>query len=86
MKDLCIEFNILQSFSKKRYPYDNSCIESFHASIKKEEIYLNTYKNFDEAKIAIFRYIEGWYNNRRLHSALNYKTPNEVEFLATNIA
>lgn len=86
MKDLCIEFNILQSFSKKGCPYDNACIESFHASIKKEEIYLNTYKDFEEAKIAIFRYIEGWYNNKRLHSAINYKTPNEVELLAKNVA
>ena len=35
MRDLCTEFNILQSFSKKGCPYDNACIESFHASIKK---------------------------------------------------
>ena len=37
LKDLCKEFSIVQSFSKKGCPYDNACIESFHSSIKKEE-------------------------------------------------
>ena len=36
LKELCKEFNIIQSFSKKGCPYDNACIESFHSSIKKE--------------------------------------------------
>lgn len=36
LKELCKEFNIIQSFSKKCCPYDNACIESFHSSIKKE--------------------------------------------------
>ena len=59
LKELCKEFNIIQSFSKKGCPYDNACIESFHSSIKKEEIYRNTYRTFEEANIAIFKYIEG---------------------------
>ncbi|MBU5314983.1 DDE-type integrase/transposase/recombinase [Clostridium bornimense] len=59
LKDLCKEFSIVQSFSKKGCPYDNACIESFHSSIKKEEVYRNTYRTFEEAKIAIFKYIEG---------------------------
>ncbi|QAS61423.1 hypothetical protein EI377_12155 [Clostridium septicum] len=46
LKELCKEFNITQSFSKKDCPYDNACIESFHSSIKKEEIYRNTYYTF----------------------------------------
>ena len=37
LKDLCKEFSIVQSFSKKGCPYDNACIESFHSSIKKED-------------------------------------------------
>ena len=65
LKELCKEFNIIQSFSKKGCPYDNACIESFHFSIKKEEIYRNTYRTFEEANIAIFKYIEGWYNRKR---------------------
>ncbi|WP_294174656.1 IS3 family transposase [uncultured Clostridium sp.] len=82
LKELCKEFNIIQSFSKKGCPYDNACIESFHSSIKKEEIYRNTYRTFEEANIAIFKYIEGWYNRKRLHSSINYMTPDQCELLA----
>jgi len=86
LKNLCKEFNIIQSFSKKGCPYDNACIESFHSSIKKEEIYRNTYRTFEEANIAIFKYIEGWYNRKRLHSAINYMTPDQCELLARSVA
>lgn len=82
LKKLCKKFNITQSFSKKGCPYDNACIESFHSSIKKEEIYRNTYRTFEEANIAIFKYIEGWYNRKRLHSSINYMTPDQCELLA----
>ena len=71
MKNLCEKLNIIQSSSKKGCPYDNSCIESFHASLKKEEVYTTTYKDFKEAQLAIFSYIEGWYNRKRIHSAIN---------------
>lgn len=74
------------SFSRKGNPYDNACIESFHAVMKKEEIYLNTYKDFKEAKSAIFEYIESWYNRKRIHSALGYKTPQQMEDEAIHAA
>ncbi|SFB44313.1 Integrase core domain-containing protein [Clostridium frigidicarnis] len=86
LKELCKDFNITQSFSKKVCPYDNAYIESFHSSLKKEEIYRNTYRTFEEANLAIFKYIEGWYNRKRLHSALNYMTPNQCELLARSAA
>ena len=86
MKDLCKESTIKQSFSKKGCPYDNACIEAFHAVIKKEEIYRTAYTTFEEARIAIFRYVEGWYNRRRIHSAINYMTPDQCEILARNVA
>ena len=86
LKDVCNEFNIIQSFSKKGCPYDNACIESFHSSIKKEEVYRNTYRTFEEANLAIFKYIEGWYNRKRLHSSINYMTPDQCELLARSIA
>ena len=85
LKQLCKEFNITQSFSKKGCPYDNACIESFHSSIKKEEIYRTTYRTFEEANIAIFKYIEGWYNRKRLHSSINYMTPDQCELLARSV-
>ena len=83
---LCKEFNIIPSFSKKGCPYDNACIESFHSSIKKEEIYRNTYRTFEEANMAVFKYIESWYNRKRLHSSINYMTPDQCELLARSAA
>lgn len=67
------------SFSRKGNPYDNACIESFHSVLKKEEIYLHTYNDSSEARKAIFEYIESWYNRKRIHSAINYMTPQQKE-------
>ena len=69
---------IHHSFSRKGCPYDNSCIESFHSVLKKEEVYRRVYKDSDDAYNSIFEYIESWYNHRRAHSSLGYKTPNAV--------
>ena len=66
------------SYSRKGCPYDNSCIESFHLILKKEEVNLKKYKDFKDAYNAIFEYIEAWYNRERIHSCLNYRTPDEV--------
>ena len=68
---------ILHSFSRKGNPYDNACIESFHSVLKKEEVYLHTYRDSKEARRAIFEYIEGWYNRKRIHSAIGYMTPQQ---------
>ena len=73
------EKGMLHSFSRKGNPYDNACIESFHSVLKKEEIYLHTYQDFKEANRAIFEYIESWYNRKRIHSAINYMTPQQKE-------
>ncbi|SQC06450.1 transposase IS3/IS911 family protein [Clostridium perfringens] len=54
------EFNIIQSFSQKGCPYDNACIESFHAVLKKEEVYRNTYEKYEDAKKSIFQYMESF--------------------------
>ena len=47
--------------------------------LKKEEVYTTTYYTFEEAKSALFEYIESFYNRKRRHSALDYKTPQQVE-------
>ena len=47
-------------------------MESFHSVLKKEEIYLHTYQDSKEARGAVFEYIEGWYNRKRIHSAIGY--------------
>ncbi|MCD2257531.1 IS3 family transposase, partial [Lactobacillus sp. CC-MHH1034] len=77
------ELNIQHSFSRKGCPYDNAGIESFHASIKKEEVYpAKLYEDFEVAHRAIFQYIEGFYNRNRIHSSIDYLTPEQMENLA----
>lgn len=71
------KLEIKHSYSKKGYPYDNASMESFNAILKKEEVNVNNYETFNEAKLAIFEFIESWYNNQRIHSTIGYITPNE---------
>ncbi|WGS66085.1 IS3 family transposase [Marinitoga aeolica] len=42
-------------------------------------MWVNNYKTFEEAKIKIFEYIESFYNRKRIHSSINYMTPQEKE-------
>ena len=81
------EINVYHSYSKKGCPYNNASMESFNAILKKEEVNVNNYETFNEAKLAIFEFIESWYNNQRIHSTLNYITPNEkYKNYITNLA
>ena len=75
--------NIKISMDGKGRATDNICIERFWRSIKYEEIYLNEYKNIKSLKKAIEKYMN-IYNQKRLHSAIGYKTPNEVYYQAIN--
>jgi putative transposase len=59
--------------------YDNAVCETFHATIKKEKIYRQSWPTRAQARAAIFEYIEGWYNPRRRHSTLAYLSPIEFE-------
>lgn len=79
VEDYLKELNLRHSYSKKGYPYDNASMESFNAILKKEEVNLHEYETFEETKLAIFEFIEGWYNRKRIHSSINYKVPNEIE-------
>jgi putative transposase len=72
------ENGITQSFSKVRNPYDNSVAESFFSSLKREELYRRKIKSEYELKQIICEYID-FYNNRRPHATINYKTPNQYE-------
>jgi putative transposase len=73
------ESGIMASMGSKGDAYDNAAAESFMATIKTELIYRNRFKTKDEARLAVFRYIEGFYNPVRRHSALGYKSPAEYE-------
>lgn len=72
------EKEIQHSYSKKGCPYDNACIESFHAVLKKEEVNLKTYIDSHDAYQSLFEYIESWYNRKRIHSSIDYLTPSEA--------
>ncbi len=67
------------SMSRKGNCWDNACIESWHSLLKKECVYLRRFQTRAEATQALFEYIEIFYNRQRLHSALAYRTPAEVE-------
>jgi len=58
---------------------DNACIESYHALLKKECVYRNTFIDYKHAQVVLFQYIEGFYNRKRIHSSINYMTPDKYE-------
>ncbi|CVI69782.1 Integrase core domain protein [Clostridiales bacterium CHKCI001] len=70
---------IIHSYSKKAYPWDNACIESFHALLKRE--WINRFKicNDTHAYQLIFEYIETFYNTVRIHSHCGYWSPDQYE-------
>jgi len=77
--DILEENKVGISMSKKGDPYDNACIESFHATIKKDLIYRRRFKTKEEAINAINYYISSFYNTRRKHSTLGNLSPAEFE-------
>jgi transposase InsO family protein len=60
--------------------YDNAPMESFFGTLKSERVHHCTYRTRNEARTDLFFYIEGFYNRRRLHSALGYVSPQAYEF------
>lgn len=78
-REVIKQLNMTHSFSYKGSPYDNACIESFHAILKKEEVNHVQYIDEKSARMALFQYIEGWYNRKRIHGSIGYKTPQEME-------
>jgi len=77
--DILKKHDMKISMDGKGRATDNICIERFWRSIKYEEIYLNEYKNIQVLRKSIEKYMIK-YNARRLHSTIEYKTPNEVYF------
>lgn len=69
----------INSYSKKAYPWDNACIESFHALLKREWINRFRILDYHHAYKLIFEYIETFYNTVRIHSHCGYLSPNEYE-------
>lgn len=73
---------IIASMSRKGNCWDNAHCESFFHSLKTELVYRTHFKTRQEAKQAIFEWIECWYNSERRHSSLGYMAPNKYEKLA----
>jgi putative transposase len=59
--------------------YDNAMAESFFATIEKELLAHRTFRTRDDARRAIFGYIEGFYNRTRRHSSIGYLSPEEFD-------
>ena len=70
---------IAQSMGSKGDCYDNAVCESFHATLEKELLRSRSFKTRQEAKTAIFDWIEAWYNPARRHSRLGYLSPDQYE-------
>lgn len=71
------------SMSRTGDCYDNAVQESFWGTLKTELVYLNDFKTHDEARAAIFDYIEVFYNRQRLHSSIGYMSPEQFEATLT---
>ncbi len=69
------------SIDRTRVCWDNSLAESFFAALKNERVYRTVYATKSQAKQDVIGYIEGFYNSRRRHSALDYRRPAHVKFL-----
>lgn len=73
--------HLMASMSRKGNCYDNAVVESFFSHLKNDLIHHKTFPTRDEAKAALFDYIECFYNRQRIHQTLNYRTPAEYEKL-----
>jgi putative transposase len=65
--------------SRKGMTYDNAVMESFFASLKHELTHHQSFPDRDSARTHIFQYIEIFYNRKRLHSSLGYRSPDSFE-------
>lgn len=76
--------SIVRSMSRKGDCWDNAVAESFFKTLKSELIYRCTFTTRKQAAVAVFEYIEVWYNRKRMHSSLGYLSPEEFEKLILN--
>jgi transposase InsO family protein len=77
--DLLKENGIKVSMSRKASPWDNAACESFMKTLKYEEVYRTEYRNIVHARAAIGEFLEKVYNEKRMHSALDYRSPVQFE-------
>ena len=75
----CREMGVVTSTGSAGDCYDNAMAESFFATLECELLQRRSFQNQAQARMAIFSFVESFYNTRRLHSALGYLSPNEFE-------
>ena len=73
------ELGVTVSMSRVGNCWDNAVAESFFATLKNELVHRRSWADRNELRSALFEYVEVFYNRRRLHSSLGYRTPAEVE-------
>lgn len=78
-RQLIKDYRMIQSMSRRANCWDNATMESFFKTLKVERIHLLRYDTRALAKLDIVDWIEGFYNRRRMHSSIGYKTPVDVE-------
>jgi putative transposase len=75
----CREAGVMPSMGSVGDAYDNAMAESFFATLERELLNRRRFKSQAEAKMAVFEWIEGWYNPHRRHSSLEYRSPVNYE-------
>ena len=73
------QHGMVPSMSRLANPYDNASCESFFKTLKREEIYPTEYADLEDLRGHVEEFIERYYNQQRLHSALGYCSPAEFE-------
>ena len=77
-QDILRKNGIICSMSRKGNCYDNAPMESFWGKLKQEWLYGRRFKTRTEAKLAVFEYIEVFYNRQRIHSSIGYRVPMDA--------
>lgn len=78
-RQVLTDAEIAPSMSRKANCWDNAVVESFFSTLKFELVYRRRFQSHDEARSALFDYIEAFYNRTRLHSTLGYLSPMQYE-------
>lgn len=78
-RDELKKYRCMRSMRKRGDCWDNAVAESFFATLKTELVHHEKYKSREEARLSVFNYIETFYNRKRLHSHLNYLSPEMFE-------
>jgi transposase InsO family protein len=82
-RTLIKDLGMRSSMGRTGVCWDNAMAESFFSALKNERVHRTVYATKTQARRDVIAYIEGFYNNRRRHSALGYKTPNHVHYSYT---